>query len=136
MDLLSRFLGSALVHLQQASAVQCSRDLCMRNCPSNCKKTKVALNFLSQLHPYFAVILNLTWFSRKLYDFSSDLSFARLPSHTIEDKFPALEQTTNEQQTGIHRSEVRGVDEELDRNRVEAEIWNWSGLIKTEYSRL
>ena len=80
---------------------------------------------------YFTEILNLTWFSRKLYEFSSDLSFAWLPLHTIEDKFPALERTTNEQQTGIHRSEAR----ELGRNRIEAEIWNRNGLLKTEYPR-
>ena len=71
------------------------------------QKYQVSIELLSQLHLYFAVILNLTRFSRKFYYFSSDLSFAWLPLHTIEDKFPALERTSNEQQTCIHRSEAR-----------------------------
>ena len=85
----------------------------MKNCPSNCKKTKWALKLLSQLHLYVAAILNLTWFSRKFYYFSSDLSFAWLPLHTLsKTNFPL-------------RSEQRMNNKQLTEARQEEWVRNW-----------
>lgn len=71
----------------------------MKTYSSNCKNTKLALKFLSQLLLCFSLIENLTWFSQKFYYSSFDLSFAWLPLSTIEDKFPAQsEQRMNNKQ--------------------------------------
>ena len=71
----------------------------MKNYASNCKNSKLALKFLSQLLLCFSVIQNLTWFSQKFYYSSFDLSFAWLPLSTFEDKFPAQsEQRMNNKQ--------------------------------------
>lgn len=71
----------------------------MKTYASNCKNTKLALKFMSQLLLCFSLIENLTWFSQKFYYSSFDLSFAWLPLSTIEDKFPAQsEQRMNNKQ--------------------------------------